>query len=173
MQVYELDEDRTSNGRENASTAFARESRAATGGSEESARGKRAREREECKGTAEGSSEKEAHLIRVEGNGREARWWCDRAPPRRCCTYIRGSLYECLCAHTCEEMYACPIVVVFYSRAPPRLLGESRFCPLCKRTFAFFTHFVEKRMREAPKICASSLLPPLSLRTSFIVSYRS
>lgn len=80
IEMYELDKDRTSNGRENASTAFARESRAATptGGSEESARGKRAREREECKRTAEGSSEKD--LIRVEGNGRETRWWCDRAP---------------------------------------------------------------------------------------------
>lgn len=73
IETYELDRDRTSDGRENASTAFAQESRAATGGSEGPARGKHAREREERERTAEGSSEKD--LTQVEGNGRGTRWW--------------------------------------------------------------------------------------------------
>lgn len=96
-----------SDGRENASTAFARESRAVTGGSEGPARGKHAREREERERTAEGSSEKD--LIRMEGNGRATRWWCTR-PLRRCCMYVRGSSYGYLCIRVCERMYACPTV---------------------------------------------------------------
>jgi len=146
IQVYELDEDRTSNGRENASTAFARESRAPTGGSEESVRGKRAREREECKRTAEGSSEKEAHLIRVEGNGRETRWWCDRAPLRRCCTYVRGSLYE-FYVHTHTHARRCTRVRSWLSstRGLPLACWQSHDSPFCVNAHLRSLRFSSKK----------------------------